>query len=917
MPDGAEITVTRSPTAPKMIVHPGDTSVEESDIGGKASGLTRLLAQQLEVPPFFIVRCAAFRAHLATGEVSAALGRVILSADDHAPDAPDCDTNSRSSELRRAIGDLPLAMTLEEEIATALNQLGPGPYAVRSSMVGEDSARHSFAGQLETRLHQRDLAEVMDSIRDCWASAFSERALTYAARVGISPASVRMGVIVQQMVEAETSGVLFTTNPLNGRHDESLVSAAFGLGEGIVSGICDADQYTWTDGKGMTSANVARKEVAIRRAATGRGTEEVPVAEGLRDRQVLSTDQIEELCQAGAKIAEDRGVPVDIEWCHGRGRLYVLQARPITTLSTHGDPHGAAMVFDNSNIQESYCGITTPLTFSFALQAYESTFLRFAKTFGASDTAIAAFQPAARNLLSLVEGRVYYNLHSWYRLLRIFPGFNRNKEDTEKNWHVEESVTIQAEVTSGYGALRGRLERARIGFSLILRYARLDREVKSFVRRFDEVYDRVDRSSLGGLDMTQLVATGDMLSRELLDHWDTPNINDFRVMMSCGRLRRLLERQYADAAEGYLADLLSGIDGIESVRPTQVLMEIASLARSEPRIVEAINERDPYTALKRLRVEFPSFAGRIDQYIDRYGDRAVGELKLETVTLRENPAFLFDILCGYLKRPDLDPAALAEQDRERFATAYKEVSHRIGPIRRLLLPRQVRTARKAVKAREELRLLRTLAFGLARDVFCAMGHRLHEARVLDDPRDIFYLTVDELRGYHEARAVSADLAGIVVARKLEYAGYERSNLPNRIETTGSPYLSNDYRIAPLAPDDARRTATELSGLGCCAGVVEAPVRIIFDPSDTSLDGQILCTIRTDPGWAPLFPLASGLIVERGSALSHSAVVARELGLPTVVGVRDVTQLLNDGEQVRLDGHRGTVERLEHQAPTDH
>lgn len=900
-------------SATGAILHAHDlVDVDEDLIGGKAAGLARLSGIGVQGAPFFVITCRPFRRHLETGAIPAALGRALLTL--HETQEEDSASIARSGNwLREAIESEPLDAALCEEITVAVAELGPGPFAVRSSMVGEDSAKHSFAGQLDSYLYQETARDVLDGVLRCWGSAFGERALVYAARAGVPPTAVRMGVVVQQMVEAEVSGVAFTANPLTGRRDQCLVTATYGIGEGVVSGVCDTDEYTWSRPEGETSALLADKDKLVRRSTNGSGTEEGVVRQDLRRRRALSERQVGEICVLASRIAEVAGTGMDVEWAYSAGRLYVLQARPITSMRGLPDRDGDGLVFDNSNIQESYCGVTTPLTFSFASNAYERTFLQFIKALGASDRVLADFEPAARNLLSLIEGRVYYNLNSWYQMLQIFPGFKRKKEDTEKNWHVGESTEAQVESGSVRDLVRRRIDQARIGVGLAWRYLRLKREAQRFITHFNEIYAGVDRDSLQTLSLTRLVSLGERLNQELLDHWETPNINDFRVMMSCGRLRRTLERYYGDEAEARLADLLSGIDGIESIRPTQILMEIALTARSDPRIAAALGDGDLGTALMSLRVEFPEFATRIDQYIDRYGDRCIGELKLETTSMREDPSFVIEVLRRYLEMPTIDVDELVRRESERFKAAYRELRSELGPIGRILLPHRVATARNAVKTRESLRLLRTLAFGLARDIFRAMGHRLHEAGILDDPRDVFYLTVDELTAFQEGRAVSVSLTSIAAARKAEYARHEQNEPPNRLETVGSPYLASDYR-EPMVdePEGGSGSAPTdtLQGLGCCAGVVEADIALILDPSaELPVNGRILCTVRTDPGWAPLFPTASGLIVERGSALSHSAVVARELGLPTVVGVKDVTRILVDGQLVRLDGKRGTVERL--------
>src|SRR4051794_4009801 len=596
---------------------------------------------------------------------------------------------------------------------------------------------------------------------------------------------------------------------------------------------------------------------------------------------------------------------MDVEWCLGGGEVYVLQARPVTSLPAGGGPPRS---FDNSNIQESYNGVTTPLTFSFASRAYATVFRSMLQALGVPRRSVAEFEPAARTLLALIRGRVYYNLASWQHMLSLFPGGRRRTEEVATvMWHTE-----LAAPTAERGTLRRRAETAAVAARLVLHFVRLRREIERFLAHFDATYAGVDRARLADASLTELYATSHRLYAGLLDHWDAPNINDLRVTVTCGRLRRLLERLYEEGeVDARLADLLGGIDGIESVAPTQLLVSVAEAARRDEAAAAALRSGDAVDALDRLRERAPVIADRVDRYMDLYGDRGIGELKLETTPPRDDPSFVVEVLRGYLDRPDLRAGDLVASERDRFRAAAADLARRMPPWRRPLLRRELALARTAVKARETMRLRRTRAFALARDVYRGMGRRLHEAGVLEDPRDVLYLTVDELEGFVEGRAVSAELVPLVAARRAEYARYESEEAPNRLEAAGSPYLGIGGP-QPSARDAANGhgAGRTLRGLGCCAGVVDGSVRILTDARDgLALNGRILCTVRTDPGWAPLFPMVSGLIVERGSALSHSAVVARELGIPTVVGVPDVTRILEEGETVRLDGAAGTVDRL--------
>jgi len=344
-----------------------------------------------------------------------------------------------------------------------------------------------------------------------------------------------------------------------------------------------------------------------------------------------------------------------------------------------------------------------------------------------------------------------------------------------------------------------------------------------------------------------------------------------------------------------------------------MLMRLAGELRRDPAGLKSFEPEAAQDVLANLKKDQPAIYAQIETYIERYGDRVMGELKLETITLRENPAFVIQVLRNYLDRPDLDPDALTLREQSNRREAEKTLGGALGFFSRRKMKKILWAARSAVKYRENMRLARTRMFGLYRDVYRALGDRLTEAGKLDHARDVFYLTVDELLAYHEGRAVSADLSVLAQARKAEFALYETQALPHRFETIGPVYHGNRYQ-GP-ARDREFTPGRTLQGLGCYPGVVESEARIIHSPQDElSVNGKILVAERTDPGWAPLFPTTSGILVERGSTLSHSAVVARELGIPAVVGIPGLLQVIEEGERLRMDGGKGEVERLDAVVP---
>jgi rifampicin phosphotransferase len=879
------------------------SGIDEGQLGGKGAGLERLVAAGASVPPFFVVTPDLLASHLARAAAEPAIHAELAALE---PDASLKVLGAAAGRLQAIVTSAPIGDDLVALLAAKLPELGEGPLAVRSSMVGEDSSDRSFAGQLESFLYRRGAQQTADAVRSCWASAFGPRVLAYLLRDGALQLP-RVAVVVQTMVQGEVSGVLFTAHPVTGRRDHALLTAAWGLGEGVVSGTCNTDEFVWAHTGGEVEATIVDKDIQVLPKPDEQpGTVEGPVDEAKRTIRCLDEAQVAEVCTEALRIAEAFGAPQDIEWTFAGATLWLLQSRPITALPVPENVDGPQVVFDNSNIQESYCGVTTPLTFSFAQAAYASVYEQTMRAVRLPESVITAHKPMLRNLLGLIRGRVYYNIDNWYRGLLLLPSFGRNKADMEAMMGLTDPVELVQDEVLTFGQKLGRLPgMLRTMVALLRQFGRLSRSIPAFLSDFDAAYRSMDRSRLPTATFSQLMAMIEQLRVGMLENWHVPIINDFFVMMTSGKLRRVLGQELDEL----YVPLMSGEEGIESTEPTRSLMRMARAAEGIDGLVDVIGAGDAADVLAAIAADFPAFQARVDDWIERYGDRCMGELKLETISLREDRSFVVQVLRSYLARPDLDPEALARRERELRDDAEGKAAAALGFFGRRKLGKALRKAREAVKNRENMRLARTRMFGLYRDVYRAIGDRLFEAGRLDAPRDVFYLATEDVLAYHEGRCVNADLAGIARARKAEFAAYEAADLPHQFTTRGPVYHGNAYR-GPQRTEDVDTDARILSGIGCYPGIVEAPLRVVLGPEDDlDLTGKILCTVRTDPGWAPLFPAAAGILVERGSTLSHSAVVARELGIPAVVGVPGLLQIVRDGEPVRLDGGAGTVERL--------
>jgi pyruvate,water dikinase len=670
---------------------------------------------------------------------------------------------------------------------------------------------------------------------------------------------------------------------------------------------------------GAIEATLAHKDRALRLDAAG-GVRMTPVPEAARDLPALSEPELRTLVRCAHAIAQASDGPQDIEWALAgpERQLVILQTRPITAFgariqaaATRSERH----VWDNSNIIESYGGVTTPLTYSFARGVYEDVYRQFCRLMGTPEVLLASHAPVFANMLGLVRGRVYYDLLNWYRTLALLPGFTWNRAFMEKMMGVRESLA-DAPPPPGTGSrLFDLVSLMRMLVRLVREARRLRSEVPAFHARLERVLGPLAGEDLERWPPERALALYHRLEDDLLRHWRTPLVNDFFAMIWFGVLGRLTERWLPGMPPTLVNELLCGEGGIVSTEPARRIMAMASRVAADPELLElfrsggddrtflarleAAGERTPAAA--ELRAEFRS-------YLERFGDRCMEELKLETITLREDPTFLVRTLRAYLAGGIHDPEVAWQRERAIRTAAESRVDAVLQWPRRVVYRAVLTRARRRVRDRENLRFERTRVFGVVRRIFLALGASLARAGRLEETRDVFLLTREELFAALEDPGAATDLGALVRARREEFARYARTPAPpDRFESFGPP---TGREWAGPTPGSGEAHGEVLHGTGCCPGIVRAPVRIVRDPREAhELRGHILVAERTDPGWTVLFPAVAGLLVERGSLLSHSAIVAREMGIPCVVGVAGLLAALREEEEVEMDGTTGQVRRL--------
>ncbi|MEM7011984.1 MAG: PEP-utilizing enzyme, partial [Verrucomicrobiota bacterium] len=556
------------------------------------------------------------------------------------------------------------------------------------------------------------------------------------------------------------------------------------------------------------------------------------------------------------------------------GKLWLLQSRPITTLAGKPDPDAPRRIWDNSNIAESYSGVTTPLTYTFARRAYENVYRQFCLIMNVPKDRVAKSDAVFKAMIGFIRGRIYYNLVSWYRVLALLPGFRLNRAFMEQMMGVKEPMPpeIVAEIENDNTTSRFRdgLDLANTLGGLIREHWRLPRSIRDFHARLADAL--VETSPTWQPE--DWVAHYRDLEHKLLTRWDAPLVNDFLAMIFCGVLRKLTTK-WCDDESGALANgLLRDVGEVISVEPARRIRAMAEKKANG----ENINDD-------------------VAAYLKEFGDRCMEELKLESQTLCDDPNPLMISVEAMSKRVDAKVEPMPEV----------KVPQMPGR-RRIIFNWVLKHARGRVRDRENLRFERTRVFGRVRQIVRTLGDRLAEQGLLSERDDVFYLHLEEIVDHFEHTSAQPITPELIATRKAEFAEYRAEDPPpDRFETFGPP---GAYREFEDLLEAQQLLDGDLKGTGACAGRVRGPVRVVTDPRGVTLEpGEILVAQQTDPGWVTLFPAASGLLVERGSLLSHSAIVAREMGIPAIVSIQSITKILEDGQEVEMDGETGTIRVL--------
>lgn len=838
--------------------------------GGKAATLARLIALGVAVPEGVVVGCAAFEQFVAEHQLDTLAAAQTLALDD-----PTSFTRA-AQVLEARVSAAALPSELERELAELALAL-PGPWIVRSSALGEDSSSDSFAGQLDSILDVRTPAQLADALRRCWASYWSARALFY------QHARARrlrgMGVIIQRMITPVRGGVLFSRAPDD--PDTIAIEYVEGHPAALVGG-----------------------EVDPLRLAVPRGT--TPAHEPF-----LS------LVATAMRIEQALGGPQDIEWVVERSdsgdALWIVQSRPITTPPPSPKPSAAAkQVFSNVNVNENYPRPISPLLYSIAREAYEHYFRSIGRLLGVREDVLDTIEQPLRHCVGVHGARLYYNLTNIHRCIRAAP------QGARLTAAFDGFVGVDDE---GRTSARTSVERSRDSLRDLVRVAWVStRSFLALPRRLARFEARV-RTYVGEGPPLEQATVPELLARVhgFLDirfrRWSDAALADVAASLAFAWLRWTLARTCGpEAAKQLPQSLLLAIPNVVSAGPVEGVWDLSRLARADPALRDAfarLAAHEPERLLGELRSDprHAAFMHALDDYLRAFGFRVSGELMLTTRSHADDPAALLRLLGPYVEREGPSPRESTRQQAQRRDAAIAEVHARL-PLRwRPIFAAALRATQRAIGGRERARLEQARLYAHFRAVVRALGRVLHEQGRLAQADDLLYLTWRELDEWLSGSAMfAATLPELLALRRREHARLSALTPQGTVQLGVGDYLD----AGPASPSAIDHDAHTLQGVGVAGGRVEGPARVLVDLSEQGSfrAGDCLVTRQTDPGWAPLFYLAKGLVMERGGMLSHGAIVAREFGIPGVIAVPDATAILREGERIEVDGDQGRVRRLE-------
>ncbi len=849
------------PTTGKYVVSFSADAWHPEAVGGKAHGLFRVSKAGLKIPSGFVITTDGF-----DDVINRVISRVSTVAD-----------------LQAEIMKVELPDGLVDEIRMQVEAIGATEWAVRSSAVAEDGER-SFAGQQHTVLHVRGLDAILKAVREVWASLYDKAGLVYRTRLTVDEVPTGMAVVIEEMLNPETAGVMFTRNPMSKDAKEAVISASAGLGTTVVEG-ADCDTYY-----------VERPSGYLHKAEL--------VADALLDDKALAdfaraADEIERIFG---------GAPMDVEWAIARSnrieeglQFYVLQARPITNFDQVTPP---SSVWTNTNVGEALPGVATPLTWSilkgFSRRGFEQAF-----------ASLGLDVPEEAELVGSFYGRVYLNLSEFVIIASAIPVMSPKRLFSVAGGGgvelLEDSIPKQSS-TKFIARLPQTIPRVLASQASMPLLAPLWESY--FEARCEEFFER-DLYRLNHRALREELETLDRLFDRTGLVMLTVSSNFLMSYMVVTEFLRMFGT--ADAARQ--EQKLFGALEVASAQPGRALLEMGRIARRSRRLRRIIKELpsgEVYSELLKNEKfsDVEHLLDEIHEFQKRFGHRAPREAELSTPRWREDVSFVFEVIRGFIDTQHLpSPKEVAREHKRALDEIDEIVSKGFAPGVAQLFKLVLDFARGNARRRESLRARVVDSLDMYRHFFRECGRRMVQNGDLQDVDDVFYLRVDEIQDWLEDVNSGKPYQLRVVVRKAIYEAFsELPGPPHTFLLRGSEIISEDEAKERLNPDMSEESNDRLTGLGASPGRVTGRAKVINDPhsGETVKPGEILVVPYADVGWTPLFVGANAVVMSLGGPLSHASIVAREFQIPAVVNVKRAMDAIQTGDLITVDGDRGIV-----------
>jgi len=854
-------------------------------VGGKGANLGELSGiKGIEVPDGFCITTEAYNDIISNNKTFRLLLKELITL--KVTDKK--SINEASAKIRKTIEEITIPDAVATDIARRLTQYGEkDAYAVRSSATAEDLPTASFAGQQDSYLNITGTEAILQHISKCWASLFTERAVVYRLQNGFEHDKVSLSVVIQRMVFPQAAGILFTADPVSGHRRTMSIDASFGLGEALVAGLVNADNYKVQDGT-IRDKKTGNKKLAVYAAKDG-GTQQQAIKEDQQNVQVLADEQILQLEMIGRKIETHFGAPQDIEWCLADGTFYIVQSRPVTTLfpvPKNSDPGNH--VYISVGHQQMMTDPMKPLGLSlWQLRAARPMFDAAGRLF--VDVTDGLAKPADRE--NLLEAMAQHDPLIKDALLTIVAreGFIQVLPDDEK-------ATVFVKSNKGMSAA-AILEQAENLPSIVadlvrqnelsVEKLRQDIQTKSGTEVFDFILDDIGQSKKAIFDSQHM---GVIIGGMNASSWLNDNMNEW-------------------VGEKNVADVLSqSVDNNVTSEMGLALLDVADVIRPYPEIITYLQQSIDDNFLEGLSLFEGGQEARkaIDAFLHKYGMRCAGEIDITKTRWSEKPNILAPLILGNIK--NCSPG----DSKRKFEQGKQEAMNK----EQMLLDQLIELPggeQKVADTKKIIGLLRNFAgyreypkYGIVNRLFVYKQALLQEAAklvqasVIDKKEEVYYLSFEEFREAVRTHKIDQDL---IAKRKAEHQLYKKLT-PPRVITSDGEIVTGQYNRDNL-PDGA------IAGLAVSSGIAEGRARIILNMESADIEeGDILVTSFTDPSWTPLFVSIKALVTEVGGMMTHGAVIAREYGLPAVVSVDDATKLIKEGQRIRVNGTNGYIEILD-------